>query len=205
MPDPPVNLDAMDPSDILRLARHLVWRPEDRHWTTVARVLLKIETAKIYQLVPSADGTPFASAKDYAEETLAMSRSEFFAYLKLARMMRDAPQVPAETWAQVSRQRATLLASIATLGDIAPWVDKALTIPKAADFKRAVTRYLDPEAEEFITVRIPKSLEPLLDEACRLALPSVEEGAEEGRLKDPAMRFRCLEVVLAEYVQPQRS
>lgn len=200
-----MNLDALAPADVLQLAHDLTWRPEDRHWTTVARVLLKIDTEKLYQSVLDEDGAPYANAKEYAEDALSMSRSEFFAFLKLARMMRDAPQVPLERWARVGRPRATLLASIASLGDIAPWVDKALTLPRLAEFKQAVTRYLDPDAQEFITIRIPKSLEPLLDEACRLALPQVEEGAAEARAKDPDVRFRCLEVVLLEFVQPQRG
>ena len=131
------------------------------------------------------------------------------AFLKLARMVRDAPQVPIERWQQVNRQRATLLAQLASLGDISPWVDKAITIKTYADFKRAVTRYLDPEAQDFMTIRIPRSLEPLLDEACRLALPQVEEGAipsvDVARAKDPDMRFRCLEIVLLEFVQPHRT
>jgi hypothetical protein len=199
------ELDTLAPTEVLDLARKLTWRADSRHWTFVGKVLLKIETEGLYTLVKDAAGQPYENSRDYAEDQLYLARSEFYGFLRLARMVRDAPQVPSEKWAQVNRQRATLLAQLATLGDIAPWVQKALTLKTYAEFKREVMRYLDPEATDFISIRIPRSLEPLLDEACRLALPQIDEGAAEGRVKDADMRFRCLELVLLEYVQPHRA
>ena len=200
-----MNLDTLAPAEILDLARKLTWRPDTRHWTVVGRVLLKIETERLYELAQTAEGAPYDTSLSYAEDQLSLSRSEFYQFIKLARMVRDTPHVPLERWQQVNRQRATLLAQLATLGDIAPWVDKALTIKSFAEFKLAVTRYIDPEAMDFMSIRIPRSLEPLLDEACCLALPQIEEGADPARAKAPDMRFRCLELVLLEYVQPHRA
>jgi len=205
----PDDLNRLSPQEILLLAKTITWTPrEGRHWTRVASVLAKIESDQLYRAVVAEDGTAYPDAKAFAEDELGLSRAEFFAFAKLGRMMAGTPMVPLATWEQVNRARAMLLAKIATLTDDLPgWVDKALTMKSTREFGRAVARYVDPAAEEFESLRIPVTMRPLLDAAIERAYGHLTgEGALEvdaaPRLEDPDVRFRCLEAILVEYVQP---
>ena len=196
---PEMNVAALTVEELLAQAHHLLRRDHgERHWSIAAQVLLRIEGEQLYE----AYGWPSLPA--YAENELGLDRAECFRTLQLGRLIRAAGSgVSGEQWQALTPSKAGQVLRIQAVGgELSSWVQKALAAKTTADLRHQVDAVLGKEAWVTWKVRIPGTLVELVETAMALALPTATGDPESApeRAKDPAVAFRCLEVVMGAYV-----
>ena len=188
-----------DPASLLQLAKDLfsdVGKP-DRHWSIKATVLGRITDEQRHPGYPDAES--------WAKVELDLASGEYRLSLKLWRLILKARDggVPVETWRSLSKGKALLVAEALDLGgEPKTWVEKAQAA-KGEAFQHELDRYLERQEWTTLKVRMPVGVRDLVREACQRALPYVVENPKTDveRWNDPAILFRCLELVCGKFVR----
>lgn len=187
------------PAGVLRAAAGEMVGSESAHWSRVALVLARVEDEGLYA------EWGYSSARAWATDELGLTPSDYVGLLKLWRMVQKAPSVSIFAWALVPKSRAAQIVKVAAMGgNIAEWVTLSnATTP--ADFNAAVRKALG-KPQEWVTFKVsmPAELAELAEAALVMALPRAlddEPNPDKSKAKDRDVRFRCLEVILTEWVQ----
>lgn len=199
--DPHTNVKDLPPDELHRVAKALTRRDAHRHWTQVAEILGRIETEGLYQThTPS-----YMSARAYAREEMDLTSDRYRTAMRLAELLRrTSGRVPLDVWRTVPENHALLIRRVVNLlGDPMVWIEKSRAAGTAEKLEAEIDRYLEKEPWVTLTVRGPESLKETWDASLVLALHDVVEtpNPDPALIDDDAYRFRCLEVILVEYVR----
>ena len=211
---------SLNAPDLVAFAKALLAKQDRRsHWTVAAITLGRIVDERIYER------TEFGAAlseEAWAKDKLGLTRGEVRLALKLWRAMERHPEVP---WASLSKPKALLLDEVLAAGaDVLDWTARARNATSTTAFEREVRSRLGDASEIFHALRIqyPESMAELVEAAFSRAARAIlsDDHSPEGVVdpqdgnvaqtvtearagaswRNPAVAFRALEVILAEYL-----
>lgn len=205
MPTQSETILALDAQSLRDQAKHLaVTESVDRHWSRLALILGRVEDEHLFE------DWGFASARAFAEEDLGIPPRDFVTLIELWRLMQACqPSVPFEAWHSMPKTKALLIRKVVALG--APpveWVAQAQASAKVADFSAMIDKHLGKQTWVTFSVSMPGDLLELVEAGLSLALPVAmpdTPNLKPEMAKDREHRFKCLEIIVTEFVQRHGS
>jgi hypothetical protein len=168
-------------------------------WAELCIILGRIEDEGIWATYG------YASARAWAEDELGVPPRDFVTLSQLWRTWQEIQHaVSLDSWGQLSKAKALLVRKVLALGaDPKEWVDKANAL-SVAQLRLEVEKRLGKEAWVTFKVALPEELNQLAEAALVMALPAAlpdEPSPDPEKTKDRAIRHRCFELILIQYVE----
>jgi hypothetical protein len=205
-PLPPENVE-----ELYEEAKAICLQPGKRHWSRLVYALGVLEREEYWKRVcdghpESEDPSPCAEGSVFADRHLELDYDDYSGTLDLWELMVVSRQ-PLSYWQSISRARAKLLRKVLKAGiepgrSFLPWLEKARSL-KLTQFQAEVTKLLGKQVWSTFVVRAPADLiENLFEPALVLALPNAttQPNLPGVAARQKKHRFRCLEVIMAEFV-----
>lgn len=171
-------------------------------WFRLSVVVWRVENEGLY------DSWGYTSARAWSQDELGIPPRDFVTLLELGKMVMNAGSgVEAVEWEKLNKAKALLVKKVSALGgNCRQWVLKAMAAKTTTEFAAEVKIALGGKPEEWTTFKcaVPAELLELIDAALVMALPKAlpdELVAPPERARDKDARFRCLEVIITEWVQ----